>query len=287
MADILVVEDDQSMNSILVETLTDEGHDVRNAFQAKKGIELGKERHIDLVITDVRLPDMDGVEALREMQKLQPSARFIVITGYASADTPIRAIRLGVDDYLCKPFSLAYLLRAVDRVLHQEEKRSRHSSLFRAIIPDARKKKRDRKLEYMVYARQEAFRGLLVGVRSGYLGLQSAYTVYAILESLEREFRHLLNVESPHELQIRAVSQRYNELLDKLSGPNSGEAVKLQEKESLPRATFEPLFTAIKKSDIDLEDLLYAPLLRSTPDERFETLPQLLELKKRVWPNRS
>ena len=119
MANILVVEDDTSMNQILVETLEDQDHTVRSAADGKEAVSLAHREEFDLAISDVRLPGRDGVETLTELKKVQKNLKCIIITGYASADTPVRAIRLQVDDYLFKPFSLSYFLDTVNRVLAQ------------------------------------------------------------------------------------------------------------------------------------------------------------------------
>jgi DNA-binding response OmpR family regulator len=287
MARILVIEDDQSMNDILVATLTDDDHDVRSAFTGGDGVELCKIVPFDLVITDVRLPGMDGVEAISRIRTVQPGPKMIVITGYASADTPVRSIRLKVDDYLFKPFSLQYFLGSVNRVLDQDQKKNRKRDLVTRLfsaLGRTGQKARDRKLEKLVEARQEAYRMLYVGVRSEYLNFKASRSVYSGLEGQEAAFRGLVNMEEPPEEAVQEMTTIFNNMLDRLAMPIPGETVPGQQSE-LTDEEFETLYNAMKSSGIGLDDLMHAPLLRKTPDERFETLPELLELKRQLWPS--
>ena len=79
MARILVVEDDKSMNDILVGCLTDDNHEVSSAFSGPEAIELSKLNTYDLLITDVRLPGIDGVETIDRVKRLQPHIKCIII----------------------------------------------------------------------------------------------------------------------------------------------------------------------------------------------------------------
>jgi CheY-like chemotaxis protein len=288
MARIIVVEDDKSMNEILVETLGDDSHEVSTAFSGPEAIEICKSQTFDLLITDVRLPGIDGVETIDRIKRLQPKMKCIIITGYASEDTPVRAIRLNVNDYLFKPFSLAYFLNSVTRVLHQEEealtKRNLFTELFSrfglAIGDDD-----DVLLEGLVEDRQEAFRGLYVGIRSVYLDEESARGVYTGLENLESEFRKQMNASSPESIVTKRIQSEYRDVMEHLALLKAGAT---EERGTVSQdmniATFRPLFIAVKNGDVSFGDLLYAPLLRKTPDTRFEAQTELLELKRRLWP---
>ena len=124
-----------------------------------------------------------------------------------------------------------------------------------------------------------------MGVRSKYLEHRAAYEIYAKLEVLERYFRGLLNKESPEDAKIRHVLHLYSEVGRRLE---SLENEKIEEPEgegAVPVEQFTALYDAIQNDEIGLQELLYAPLLRITPDSRFETQKELLELKKRMWPN--
>lgn len=114
---ILVVEDDPLMLSALEILLEDEGYDVTTASSGMEAIEKAKGSNFDLVVSDVRMAEMDGIETLSNVKQQQPDARSIVITGYASPDIPVQAIKLGVDDYIMKPFDDRQFVASVKRCL--------------------------------------------------------------------------------------------------------------------------------------------------------------------------
>ena len=287
MGRILVVEDDESMNQILVSTLSDAGHEVKSVFRGEEAVSLCQEVWFDLVITDVRLPGIDGVETLSRLKDIQFALKFIVITGYASEDTPVRAIRLSVDDYLFKPFSLRYLLDSVERVLNQDEDKKSKLDLFEALFSEVGLTPAEdshQLLETLVEARQEAFRGLYVGIRSGYLSQSKAAEIYTDLEALESSFRNELHIFEKDRSNAEKLQERYSDIHQRLALLESGDQ-QVGTKPRIPARLFQPLFDAVKGSAITFEELLYAPLLRTTPEERFEALAELLSLKRKLWPD--
>lgn len=286
MAHILVVEDDEDMNDILQSTLQSQGHTVATASNGQQAIDLCKGSDFDLVITDVRLPGMDGVEMLGKLKSLRPKLKSIVITGYASVDTPVRAIRYQVSDYLFKPFSLQYFLGAVSRTLQGEQEKTSKRELFARLFHKfglSMGRSKDRALERVVEEREEAFRGLFVGIRSGYLSERAASEMYTRLELLETRFRKLLNEESPKAPSVQEIESAYHQIQDRLEDFKSGRAEEAPNPSIIPGEQFKPLYEAVKSSEISFEELLYAPLLRITPDARFETMKELIDLKRKLW----
>lgn len=114
---ILVVEDDPLMLAALEILLEDEGYSVTTASSGLQAIEFAKDKEFDLVISDVQMAEMDGIETLSNLKQQQPGTRSIVITGYASPDVPIQAIKMGVDDYILKPFDDRQFVASVKRCL--------------------------------------------------------------------------------------------------------------------------------------------------------------------------
>ncbi|CAM9829588.1 unnamed protein product [Phaeothamnion confervicola] len=114
---ILVVEDDPLMLAALEILLLDEGYNVTTASSGIEAIEMARKQNFDLVVSDVQMAEMDGIETLSNLKKQQPTTRSIVITGYASPDVPIRAIKMGVDDYILKPFDDRQFIASVKRCL--------------------------------------------------------------------------------------------------------------------------------------------------------------------------
>ena len=104
MARILVVDDDQGMRDYLEIMLSREGYDVNTVPGGKKALTLCRKRKFDLVITDLKMPGMDGVDLLKSLKEVSPETMTILITGYASGETAVAAMKEGAYDYLEKNF---------------------------------------------------------------------------------------------------------------------------------------------------------------------------------------
>lgn len=287
MARILVVEDDKSMNEILATTLADDDHEVKTVLSGPEALKLCNNESFDLLITDVRLPGMDGVEVIEKVKSLLPDIKCIVITGYASEDTPVRAIRMHVNDYLFKPFSLIYFLNSVKRVLQQEEDARTKKDLFTELfsrfglsIGDDD----DELLEGLVGDREEAFRGLYVGIRSVYLDEAGARDIYAELEGLESSFRKQMNSVNAEPVITKRLQGEYTDVMERIALMKLGATEDRSPTTVLEAEAFKPLFEGVKSGQVGFGDLLYAPLLRKTPDARFAAQQTLLDLKRRLWP---
>ena len=133
--------------------------------------------------------------------------------------------------------------------------------------------------------RQEAFRGLYVGIRSGYLSERAALEMYTRLELLESKFRNLLHKKDADTSRLNEVGAMYTSIKSRMEEFKAGKADEAPRSGIVPPDQFTPLFKAILDSEISFDDLLYAPLLRKTHDQRFETLGELLDLKRKLWPD--
>jgi len=116
-ASILVVEDDEAMRDLLAEELEDAGFDVEAAGGAAAGLERARARRFDLVITDLRMPEMDGFDLIRGVVALPEAPHIVMITAFGSIETAIRAVKLGAYDYITKPFEIEELLLVADKAL--------------------------------------------------------------------------------------------------------------------------------------------------------------------------
>ncbi|MCX5746868.1 MAG: sigma-54 dependent transcriptional regulator [Proteobacteria bacterium] len=124
-ASILVVEDHDTMRDLLAEELGDAGFSVQATGSATAGLELARTEHFDLIITDLRLGEMDGFDLIRGVKTLPDAPHVVMITAFASIETAIKAVKLGAYDYITKPFEIEQLLLVVDkalteRVLHRK-----------------------------------------------------------------------------------------------------------------------------------------------------------------------
>ena len=113
MAQILVVDDDQGIRDFLEILLSREGYKVKTASGGKEAVALCKKKKFDLVITDLKMPKMDGIDLLRAIKEISPETLVILITGYASGETAVEAMKEGAYDYLEKNFTVDELKMAV------------------------------------------------------------------------------------------------------------------------------------------------------------------------------
>ncbi len=114
---ILVVDDEQAVRDLLSKTLTMADYDVDAADDGPSALDKMRAVEYDLLITDLKMPGMDGLSVIREARKLAPDLRVIIITGYSTEASAIEAINLGVSGYLTKPFRLPRILAAAARAL--------------------------------------------------------------------------------------------------------------------------------------------------------------------------
>lgn len=120
---VLVVEDDAAMRELLLESLGDEGYQVISARGGREGVKKVRENAVDLVITDIRMPDLDGLDMVREIRTLPAPPDVITITAFGSIDTAIKAMKLGALDYITKPFEIEQLTLRVERALGDRDLR--------------------------------------------------------------------------------------------------------------------------------------------------------------------
>ncbi|HTW95600.1 MAG TPA: sigma-54 dependent transcriptional regulator [Tepidisphaeraceae bacterium] len=114
---ILIVEDEPILRESLAELLTGEGHEVLQAENGKKAYELVLQRPVDVVLTDVRMPEMDGTTLLGHLQKIAPQTPVIVATAYGTIASAVAAMQAGAFDYLIKPVQFEDVLLKVQRAL--------------------------------------------------------------------------------------------------------------------------------------------------------------------------
>ncbi len=106
---ILIVDDNREIRTILEEYLKEEGYVAEGAGDGENALAKHAEEPYDLIITDLNMPGMTGIELIKEIAKTGGTTEFIIITGYASLDTAIEAVKAGAYDYLVKPFRIEEL----------------------------------------------------------------------------------------------------------------------------------------------------------------------------------
>ena len=125
----LVVDDEEDFLETLVNRLGKRNIDTTGVRSGEEAIELMKKKLFDVVILDIKMPGgMDGIEALREIKKIQPLAEVILLTGHASVETSIEGMKMGAFDYLLKPIKLEELLTKMAQAF---EKKNAHDQKIR------------------------------------------------------------------------------------------------------------------------------------------------------------
>jgi len=116
---MLVIDDEPSMQEVLKELLKDDGYEVTVASSGNEGLHKLEQSGYDLVICDVMMPDMNGLQTLEEIKKLEPEQMVIMITAYGSVEDAISAIKGGAFDYITRPYKNEVVLNAVRRAIQQ------------------------------------------------------------------------------------------------------------------------------------------------------------------------
>ena len=114
---VLVVDDEEAVRDLIAKTLTMADYEVNTASDGQAALDALKDADFDLLITDLRMPGMDGLTVIRQARRLSPSLPIIIITGYSTEASAIEAINLGVCGYLTKPFRLPRILSVAARAL--------------------------------------------------------------------------------------------------------------------------------------------------------------------------
>ncbi|MDB4939281.1 MAG: Transcriptional regulator BkdR of isoleucine and valine catabolism operon [Labilithrix sp.] len=123
---VLIVDDEPNLRKILAAQLSRDGYDVMVAEDGEQGLTMLRENHIDLVVTDLKMPKVDGMTLLREALRESPDLPIVMITAHGTVDTAVEALKLGAFDYLTKPFDKDEVRQVVakalrTRALAQEE----------------------------------------------------------------------------------------------------------------------------------------------------------------------
>ncbi len=178
--DILVIDDEESLRNVLEELLTDEGHKVTTAADGEHALALFEQGRHPLVLVDIRLPNISGLEVLEKIKASEPDTQVIIITSYASLHSAVCALRAGATDYLIKPFEQ---FEIVTNVINRSVERIRLIHDNKLLV--SRLKKHNVELEKVNHVLQE------LAVKDGLTGLYNhRYFFEAIGIEHARALRH-------------------------------------------------------------------------------------------------
>lgn len=134
MARIVVIDDEQVILDGCRTSLTDGGHQITCLTSGRAGLEVASEGDADVVLTDMRIPDLDGMKILSTLQQQQPNIPVIIMTGYSTVQNAVQAMKKGAFDYLAKPFSDDELLLAVEKAIEHKRLREENQILRKQLF---------------------------------------------------------------------------------------------------------------------------------------------------------
>lgn len=132
MPNLLIIEDDAAFCQMLQKFLTKRGYDVETSFAAPDAKEKFKATNFDLILTDLRLPDYDGLQLLGDIKSVNPKTQVIVMTGYAEVGSAVNAMKKGAFDYISKPFTPDEIVMVLDNALKAQISRDSEAQVSNA-----------------------------------------------------------------------------------------------------------------------------------------------------------
>src|ERR1700686_3423486 len=132
-ATILIVEDEAKMRRLLELQLGEEGFVVHTVADAETGLQLLVREKPDLVVTDLRLPGMSGMEFLQAVKRVNAALPVVVMTAYGTVESAVEAMKIGASDYVTKPFALAELVLVIRKELDSHQLREENRNLREAL----------------------------------------------------------------------------------------------------------------------------------------------------------
>lgn len=126
---ILVIDDEPIVRISCERTLGPEGYDVTLASSGQEGIDQLEKETFSLVLLDLKMPDIDGIEVLNRIKNSWPDTKVVMVTGYSTVETAVQALRLGAYNFVEKPFTPDILLKAVKEVFEKSDQNSEEDDI--------------------------------------------------------------------------------------------------------------------------------------------------------------
>lgn len=211
---ILLIDDEESIRRLLSISLGQKGYQAITAEDGEKGIELFRQERPEIVLTDIKMPDIDGLEVLRQVKALDPEAQVIVITGHGDMESAIEALKLEASDFLNKPIRDEALMIAIKRaqdVLWMRRKLKEYTGNLEVKVKDATEELRE------VYDFQK---NLIESSIDAIIGIDREGTILIFNEAAERLMgytseevighRHITQIYHPSEVAREIKKQMYD-----------------------------------------------------------------------------
>lgn len=156
---ILIVDDEKNIRTTLSAYLISLGYEQEIAVNGQEALDKLKDSKYDLVLLDIKMPVMDGIQVLKEVRRLEDKTNVIMITAYGTIENAVESMKLGAVDFISKPFTLENLKTMIDAVFSREELSESNIAGFKELIEFAKKcineKKYDKAIEYLKKAMVE------------------------------------------------------------------------------------------------------------------------------------
>lgn len=120
-ANLLIIDDDEAMRDSCRQALSRDGNRVEVAEDGLKGLDMLKKKSFDLIILDLKMPGLSGMDVLKEIKRDDPESTVVVITGYATVESAVEAMKRGAYDFIPKPFTPDSLRMIVNRALEKRK----------------------------------------------------------------------------------------------------------------------------------------------------------------------
>ena len=126
---ILVIDDEAAQRDVLTGYLKKKGYKIFSASSGKEGIEIAKNNSVDIILSDFKMPDLNGIEVLEQVKKINPEISFVIVTAYGTVENAVKAMRLGAFDYISKPVDLDELDLMIERIIEHKNLKSENQLL--------------------------------------------------------------------------------------------------------------------------------------------------------------
>jgi len=126
---ILILDDEAAQRDILTGYLKKKGYKIFSASSGREGIETIKKNPVDIILSDFKMPDLNGIEVLEQVKKINPEISFVIVTAYGTVENAVKAMRLGAFDYISKPVDLDELDIMIERIIEHKNLKSENQLL--------------------------------------------------------------------------------------------------------------------------------------------------------------
>jgi DNA-binding NtrC family response regulator len=117
---VLVVDDEAGFRDLLKYELGDKGMAVETAENGATALRIAQKKHFDIIVTDITMPEMDGLKFMESIKKVLPDIEVIVVTGFGTVETAVYAMQHGASNFLLKPYDMKFLLNCIETACQQK-----------------------------------------------------------------------------------------------------------------------------------------------------------------------